>query len=251
MNLLDSHDYRLDDDDTSIAVAEQERIGDGFGRIGRLRGVHRSGRLRQWTNRSGTPEMAKEHHDTVSEILLTKVAAGDMTAMQECIERYSGLVYGLARRLCPVASDVDDAAQEVFISLWENASRYDEAMGSEVTFVAMITRRRLIDRGRKYKRERRLIDEVKVREESAPVDTRDTVETADASAAAAQALEGLSTDQQRVLKLAIHYGLTHEQIARHTELPLGTVKTHARRGLQRVREMLREKDAPSQVEVDS
>jgi RNA polymerase sigma-70 factor (ECF subfamily) len=51
-------------------------------------------------------------------------------------------------------------------------------------------------------------------------------------------MERLSEDQQRVLKLAIHQGLTHEEIANTTGLPLGTVKTHARRGLIRVRELL-------------
>ena len=56
--------------------------------------------------------------------------------------------------------------------------------------------------------------------------------------AALAALEALRPDQQRVLTLAIQYGLTHEQIATHLGMPIGTVKSHARRGLMRVREAL-------------
>ena len=62
--------------------------------------------------------------------------------------------------------------------------------------------------------------------------------TAVATFNAVEALGQLSENQRRVLGLAIDHGLTHEQIAQHTGLPLGTVKTHARRGLLRVRELL-------------
>ncbi|MCA9295530.1 MAG: sigma-70 family RNA polymerase sigma factor, partial [Phycisphaerales bacterium] len=169
----------------------------------------------------------------MSDALLNRIASGDMAAMQACIDQYSGLVYSLARRLVGNPAEIEDAAQEVFISLWENAGRFDPEVGAEVTFVAMIARRRLIDRGRKLQRDRRLIDQVKERETGISNAGTDGIALRDESSFAAKAMGKLSADQQRVLKLAIHYGLTHEQIARHTELPLGTVKTHARRGLQR------------------
>jgi len=56
--------------------------------------------------------------------------------------------------------------------------------------------------------------------------------------AASEAFKQLSEDQQRVLRLSIHHGLSHEKIARATDLPLGTVKTHARRGLIKLRELM-------------
>jgi RNA polymerase sigma-70 factor (ECF subfamily) len=187
----------------------------------------------------------------VSDALLNRIASGDMAAMQACIDQYSGLVYSLARRLVGNPAEIEDAVQEVFISLWENAGRFDPGVGAEVTFVAMIARRRLIDRGRRLQRDRRLIEQLKERETGITASGRDGISLRDESAFAAKALGKLSPEQQRVLKLAIHYGLTHEQIAHHTELPLGTVKTHARRGLQRVRENLREHDLSVRVEIDS
>lgn len=188
----------------------------------------------------------------MTETFLHRVAAGDMAAMQACMEAYGGLVWSLARRFCPTTSEAEDAVQEAFISIWENAGRYDNSKGAEVTFVAMIARRRIIDRGRRRQRQERVVSEVRELEKP-PEDQRpeDHVpsEAADEVGQAMEALASLSERQQRVLRLAIHQGLTHEQIAVATELPLGTVKTNARRGLMRLREML--KDAKSQTESGS
>ncbi|MHC5004355.1 MAG: RNA polymerase sigma factor [Planctomycetota bacterium] len=175
----------------------------------------------------------------MSDSVLQRVAAGEMSAMQDCIDTYGGLVWSLARRFCPTAAEAEDAVQEVFIALWENADRFDENQGSEVTFVAMIARRRLIDRGRKRERQKRLVNEVK--EASRPAESpapSGPVAHNDEVGRAMKAMKQLSAPQQWVLKLSIHQGFTHEQIAESTGMPLGTVKTHVRRGLQRVREML-------------
>jgi RNA polymerase sigma-70 factor (ECF subfamily) len=173
----------------------------------------------------------------VSQSVLQRVAAGDAAAMQGCIDQYGGLVWSLARRLLASATDAEDAVQEVFIALWEAAGRFDPERGGETTFVATIARRRIIDRQRRLKRRERVVDEVASREPPPPP-SPDSVGTADEARLAAEAMGDLSRDQQRVLTLAIHYGLKHEQIATHTGMPLGTVKTNARRGLMKVREKL-------------
>lgn len=174
----------------------------------------------------------------VSDSLLQRVAAGEMAAMQACIDEYSGLIWSLARRLTPTATEAEDAVQEVFIALWENAERFDPAKGAEVTFVAMIARRRLIDRSRRTERQQRVVNEARELKVTEKPVKPDQVSQADDARRALEAMSELSADQQRVLELAIHQGCTHEQIARITEMPLGTVKTHARRGLMRVRELL-------------
>ena len=138
---------------------------------------------------------------------------------------------------------MEDATQEVFISLWENAGRYDPAKGAEVTFVAMIARRRLIDSGRRYSQRQKLTEAAKTVQRPEPTRFDEQVAQADEARRASQAIETLGEDQRKVLKLAIHQGLTHNEIARSTGLPLGTVKTHARRGLMKVRQLLSEKDA--------
>ena len=100
-------------------------------------------------NRHEPGTRSMERTPSVSDSLLNRVAAGEMAAMQECINQYGGLVWSLARRFSASAADAEDAVQEVFITLWKYASRFDESKGSETTFVSMIARRRLIDRLRR------------------------------------------------------------------------------------------------------
>lgn len=158
------------------------------------------------------------------------------------MDRFGGLVWSLARRLSPGATDTDDAVQEIFVDLWKSAPRFDPGIASETTFVAMIARRRLIDRGRRRMRRidaAALPDSVQA---EAPVQA-DAAERTEEAARAAAAMESLRPEQQRVLRLSIYHGASHEEIARSTGLPLGTVKTHARRGLIRLREILEREGA--------
>lgn len=178
------------------------------------------------------------------EHILARVAAGDELAVQECLDRFGGLVWSLARRMCPNYADAEDAVQDVFISLWRNAGRYDANIGTEATFVAMIARRRLIDRARR--RGRRPGEGVLFTENSGmPEDGSGRVggdaELREEAVRAEGVLDRLSRDQQSVLRLAIYRGLSHEKIAQSTGMPLGTVKTHIRRGLMRVRDLLGER----------
>jgi RNA polymerase sigma-70 factor (ECF subfamily) len=182
----------------------------------------------------------------LSEQILQAVARGEASAVRECLDRYAGLVWTLARRFSASEMDAEDAAQEIFISLWRSAARFDPARASEATFVAMIARRRLIDRARAKGRQLApaILDESVPGVSALPAQAMETIEDA---SRAAQALATLSPEQQRVLQLAVHRGLSHEQIASSTGLPLGTVKTHIRRGLMHVREALETRARASSV----
>ncbi|MDZ4756139.1 MAG: sigma-70 family RNA polymerase sigma factor [Phycisphaerae bacterium] len=168
--------------------------------------------------------------------VLQRIAAGEPGATDECIERYGGLVWSLARRMCGDASEAEDAVQEIFIDLWRSAVRFDSAIASEPTFVAMIARRRLIDRGRK--RQRRPTPTALPESIAAVSPDADTAEIGEESVVARRVFEQLRPEQRQVLQLALRHGQSHEQIATTIGLPLGTVKTHARRGLIRLRELL-------------
>ncbi|MBL8887832.1 MAG: sigma-70 family RNA polymerase sigma factor [Phycisphaerales bacterium] len=167
--------------------------------------------------------------------ILQRIASGDKAAVQACIDRYAGLVWSLTRRMALNGADAEDAVQEIFVEIWRNAFRFDPNIASETAFIAMIARRRLIDRRRRMSRQR---DRAPL-DESTPIRT-DTArpELGEEARIAARAIEDLSSEQQRVLRLSLLQGLSHEKIATATGLPLGTVKTHARRGLMRIREML-------------
>jgi RNA polymerase sigma factor (sigma-70 family) len=172
----------------------------------------------------------------VSEDFLPKVARGDMAAVEQCIDRYGALIWSIARRFCANPADAEDAVQDVFIALWRNADRYDPARASEVTFVAMITRRRLIDRRRSAKRQGDRASDSELVDLPSRDDLR--MESANDARVANQVIQELPEERRHVLNLAIYEGLTHDQIAGETGLPLGTVKSHVRRGLLSVREKL-------------
>ena len=91
-------------------------------------------------------------HAHASSLLLARIARGDERAVRECVQQYGALVWSMARRWSAHASDAEDAVQEIFIDLWRTASRYDSARATEAGWVAMIARRRLIDRTRRLQR---------------------------------------------------------------------------------------------------
>jgi RNA polymerase sigma-70 factor (ECF subfamily) len=172
----------------------------------------------------------------LSQSLLHRVAQGEEAAVRECLSQFGGLVWTMARRMCDSAADAEDAVQEIFIDVWKSAARFDAGIASETAFVATIARRRLIDRRRRAGRSPvpQPLNEVDV----SGGDAGESVDLCDEASRAAEALRQLRPEQRDVLKLAIYEGLTHQEIAERTGLALGTVKTHARRGLIRVREML-------------
>jgi RNA polymerase sigma-70 factor (ECF subfamily) len=154
------------------------------------------------------------------------------------MDRFGGLVWSLARRSCFNPADAEDATQEIFLDLWKSADRYDPSKGSETLFVAMIARRRLIDRIRKQGREPRMENVEDLGYELASADESDAETYAEATLAA-KAVEMLKPAQKKVLELGLLKGLSHSEIADATGMPLGTVKTQMRRGLIRVRELMK------------
>ena len=176
--------------------------------------------------------------------LLQRVGAGDTGAMLACMERFRGLIWSLVRRSCSNAADAEDVVQEIFISVWRSAHRFDPTIASESTFVSVIAHRRLIDRTRQ--RMRRTTPGPILQDVQAELVEAGRCLITEASALAQLAMSKLRPEQQQVLQLSIECGCSHEQISTSTGLPLGTVKTHARRGLQKLRDALIE----SGIDID-
>ena len=173
----------------------------------------------------------------MAQAILKNIASGDKAAVQKCIDTYGGLIWSLAMRMLSNSNDAEDAVQEIFIDIWKNAGRFDETQASETTFVAMIARRRLIDRIRKHNRQpeiNSLEDVLAEPEENKNQDLQTSVEAKEG----AQAMKDLRPEQRQILHLSIVQGFSHQEISDACNIPLGTVKTHARRGLLKVREVL-------------
>ncbi len=176
--------------------------------------------------------------------LLPRIAAGEERAVGECVARYGSLVWSLARRWSPDTADAEDAVQEIFVDLWKTAARYDASRMSESGWVAMVSRRRLIDRARRRERQPQL-DGMPEHFDMADESEHDLDRTWRAERATL-ALKSLPEAQRRMLELSLLHGHTHEEIARVTGTPLGTVKSHIRRGILRVRALLATRDAVAQ-----
>jgi RNA polymerase sigma-70 factor (ECF subfamily) len=168
--------------------------------------------------------------------LLARIAAGDEQAVRLCIAQYGPMVLTLAQRWSPDGHDAEDAVQEIFFDLWRGAERYDPSKCSERGFIAMVARRRLIDR---HRRQLRMVRTEHV-EDGADFPEPVADEPVDATEAmsAREALTKLTPVQRTLIERHLLDGKTHEEIATEQSMPLGTVKSHIRRGLLKARALL-------------
>jgi len=200
------------------------------------------------SGRTGTSSMAREPSEPVAhppavdseEWIADRFVAGDETALRAAYDRWGGLVYRLGRRALPNSSDAEDLTQTTFVAAWRGRSTFDPARGGLGGWLLGIARRQLIDRLRVLQRDQRLVDAVTAVEPVAPAHPGpdrilDRLVVADR-------LARLVPDQRRVVALAFYDDLTHTQIAALTGLPLGTVKSHLRRGIDQLRRSWEEVD---------
>lgn len=174
----------------------------------------------------------------MTQSILNRIASGDPSAVRECLDRYGGLVWCLARRLSRTRSDAEDATQDIFLQIWRQANRFDDALGSEQALIAMIARRRLIDRSRKAAADPVINSSQDLDVSLAWSEPGNTSETSLETDRAMQALAELRPVQRQVLELGLLQGLSHSEIANRLGLPIGSVKSFMRRGLMRVREYM-------------
>ena len=173
--------------------------------------------------------------ETKPQTILKRIAKGDQTAVEDCINQYGNLIWALAKKYTNTREDAEDAVQEIFTEIWQNAARYDSAKAQETTFITMIARRRLIDRLRKVYRRPRVESLEKIQMMSG---YEPSIFTKIQAKEIVKAMDVLRPEQRDLMFLNIYEGMSHGEISEHTGVPLGTVKTHIRRGLERVRAVM-------------
>jgi RNA polymerase sigma-70 factor (ECF subfamily) len=171
--------------------------------------------------------------DAADRAMARELAAGDPTALRAAFNRYGGLVHAIALRRLGVPQDAEDVTQQVFVRAWRGRAGLDPERGALGAWLVGITRRQITDRLALRRRDLELADRVgRLSFGPPPSPAPDSVVEA---LAVADELNHLRDQVGTVMRLAFFDDLTHQQIAALTGLPLGTVKSHLRRGLERLR----------------
>jgi len=168
------------------------------------------------------------------QLLADRFRSGDETALREIYDRYGALVHAVGLACLPVRSDAEDLTQATFVAAWRGRQTYDPDRGTLAGWLLGIARRQAVDRLRALRRERSLADAV-IRQQPAGYSQELGPEQVIDRIVVLDELSRLPGEQRRALELAFFDDLTHVQIAGVTGLPLGTVKSHLRRGLARLR----------------
>ncbi len=183
--------------------------------------------------------MARRQSEASDEELMGWIADGDEAALAALYSRYRPLAFALAVRVVGDAGRAEDVLQDAFLSVWRKAATYTPSRGSAKTWLSSIVRNRAIDVVR-ASRERAVQDDEELllglRDPEPPV--FDQVASALDGEMTRTVLRKLPTEQREAISLAYFAGLTHSEIASQTGIPLGTVKSRVRLGIQRMRESL-------------
>ncbi|HEV8163423.1 MAG TPA: sigma-70 family RNA polymerase sigma factor, partial [Actinomycetota bacterium] len=174
--------------------------------------------------------------------LVELVAQKDAGALEALYERYGRPAYSLARRILTEETLAQDVVQEVFLSLWRDARRFDAGRGTVATYLLSMTHHRAVDVVRREERLRRwrTSDEGLELEADPKVRVEDEVLTSERRAEVRAALGELPAAQREALLLAYFGGYTQREVAALVGVPLGTVKTRMAAGMRKLEEALRD-----------
>ena len=180
-------------------------------------------------------------HQPRDEQVFEAFTQGEISALGILYDRYGLLVYRLIYRMLKNSQEAEDLTQEIFLNL-QVKSKFDPQRGSFYTYLMTLTRSRTIDRLRSKRSKGRFWQNIRQLKDSIPQQRFDSpmenISTEEISTRVRDALQHLSYNQRQVLELSYYEGLSQSEIAERLNIPLGTVKTHSRRGLIQLRKNL-------------
>jgi len=177
--------------------------------------------------------------------LMLGIQSGDADALSQLYDRYSGIMKALILRIIHNETEADDLLQEVFMEIWNQAKNFSAEKGKPLGWMVTLTRRRAIDALRKKQAYARAEERLQAEPERQPLAwvenaTEKDIEAGDTRALMAKVINSLPEAQQQVIELAFFQGMSQREIAFHTNIPLGTVKTRLELGLKKIYDGLKE-----------
>ena len=171
--------------------------------------------------------------------LLEDVAQGDRAAFRSLYDLQSSRLYAVALRITRQSALASDAVHDAFLQVWRNAARFDASRGNAESWMVSLVRYRALDIARRRGRE---VSDEGIPEQIDPEpDALQQLARGREARALHDCLAGLTEERRRLIVLAFVDGLSHSELAERVRLPLGTVKSWIRRGLQALRGCLEAK----------
>lgn len=177
-------------------------------------------------------ELPALHGDLAA--LMHRSAAGDREAFARLYDRTSAKLYGICLRLMGNEAEAQDVLQETYIRVWQKADRFDSSKASPITWLAVLARNKAIDRLRQRKLPSQDLEAAYDIEDDAP-SPFDIAEREDDRSRLAHCLEELEARSRSAIRSAFLDGASYRDLALSEGVPLGTLKSWVRRGLQRLR----------------
>ena len=186
------------------------------------------------TTEAVLPDAAEPEDDEVAR----RFALGDEQALAWAYERWSGQIHGMAVRAFGSGPDAEDVTQQVFVSAWTGRNGFRRDAGPLPAWLVGICRHKIADTWARRDRQRRAAEAAIGEAQSAPAATPTFDNHVADRVLLLDELDRLGQPQRGIIELAFFEDLTHTQIAERTGIPLGTVKSHIRRTLERLRTRL-------------
>ena len=166
---------------------------------------------------------------------MARIAGGDRAALRQLYDATGAKLFGVCLRILSDREDAEDVLQEVYLTVWRRADRFDPARAGVLAWISTIARNRAIDRlrARGPLAKADPVDDLPIADDAPSAESR--LMDADRAARLQACLGELDERTAAVIRTAFFEGLTYEALARRTETPLGTVKSWIRRGLARLK----------------
>ena len=178
--------------------------------------------------------------------LLQQVAQHDQQALLTLYQQYGNLVYSLSLRVLRQPVMAEEITQDIFLKLWRQPDRWNPSLGQFSSWLLTITRNAAIDRLRREVRQAALASWEQSEEADDRLSDADSYVAKHANWVNGQVLrrllQSLPPEQRQLIELAFFEGYTHSELSELLQLPLGTVKTRLRMGMQKLRTLWEESE---------